>query len=278
MYIMNFTRLSPQVNSLLTSVYADTQRIPEDQPLACNCLNENGPSDVQSYLNPHALSFPHTCIRGYTVELNGILWAGLIPRGDSTPLYLPSVSCPAVPPDSEPITNALTRFILEARVNTTLDPVDVVTYEQGVHPGGGAPVRCFHSNITELVTYSPDGDFSLEFCTRGYCRGSLLSSWFVSDEDYPCISERGGVLCGQCRSGFAVTTYSTVSVLSSLLLSSTFSIASCPGRFLWGNSRNNSAISSAISSLPRPARIVAMSFQLFLSSSPSFLDWCLLLP
>jgi hypothetical protein len=210
-----------QVNSLLTSVYADTQRIPEDQPLACNCLNETGPSDVQSYLNPHALSFSHNCIRGYTVELNGILWAGLIPRGDSAPLYPPSVPCPVVPPDSEPITNALTQFILEARANTTLDPVDVVTYEQGVHPGGGAPVRCFHSNITELVTYSPDGELSLEFCTRGYCRGSLVSSWFVSDEDYPCISEREGVLCGQCHSGFAVTTYSTVSVPSSLLLSST---------------------------------------------------------
>ena len=218
--------LSPQVNSLLTSVYANTQRIPEDQPLACNCLNETGPHDIQTYLNPHTLSLPHTCIRGYTVELSGILWAGLIPRGDSAPLYPPSVPCPVVPPDSQPITNPLTQFILAARANTTVDPVDVVTYERGVHPGGRAPVRCFHANITELVTYRPDGEFSLEFCTRGYCRGNQLSSWFVSDEEYPCISEREGVLCGQCRSGFAVTTYSTVSV--SLNTSDSFSLLPSP--------------------------------------------------
>ena len=198
--------------------YSYTQRIPEDQPLACNCLNETGPISVTSHLNQQTLSLSHTCIQGYTIQLNSILWAGLIPRGDSAPLLPPSVPCPEAPPNSQPITNDLTQFILEARENVTFDPVDVVTYERGVHPGGLGPVLCFHANITHLVTYEPDGEFSLEFCTRGYCRGNQLSSWFLSDQGYPCIPEREGVLCGQCRSGFAVTTYSTVSHVYTLYI------------------------------------------------------------
>ena len=224
--MLNWTT-APQVNSLLVTEYSYTQRIPEDQPLACNCLNETG--NVTSYLNPQTSAISHTCIRGYTIELNSILWAGLVPHHDSAPLLPPSVPCPEAPPNSQPVTNALTQFILEARKNVTFDPVDVVTYQQGVHPGGLSPVHCFHSNISEIVAYKPDGDFSLEFCTRGYCRGNQLSSWFVSDEGYPCIPEREGVLCGQCRSGYAVTTYSTVSAVPHpLLLLSNYSVTLCP--------------------------------------------------
>lgn len=198
-----------QVNDLMTSVYNYTQRIPVDQPLACNCLNETGPNNITSHLNQQALSLSHTCIRGYTIQLNSILWAGLIPHGTSAPLFPSSVPCPIPPLNYEPITNELTTFIMETR--TTFDPVDVVTYERGVHPGGSGPIRCFHDNVSELISYKPNGEFTLEFCTRGYCRGNQLSSWFLSEESYPCISEREGVLCGQCRDGYALTSYSTVS-------------------------------------------------------------------
>ena len=209
-----------QVNSLLSSLYKETQRIPVDQPLACNCLNETGP--VTSDLNQLALAISHNCIRGYTVQLNSILWAGLIPRGNSAPLFPPSVPCPSLSPDFVPVTNELTTFILENRM--TFDPVDVVTYERGVHPGGSGPIRCFHANVSELVSYKPDGEFTVEFCTRGYCRGDPRSSWFLSEEGYPCISEREGVLCGQCRSGFALTTYSTVSPLSCALCLASYGV------------------------------------------------------
>lgn len=204
-----------QVNDLLTSTFKATQRIPESQPLACNCLNEIAPRPLRTRLNSQALELTHTCIRGYTVQLNSILWAGLIPRDDLAPLHPPTVFCPVVPPDATPVSNELTNYIMEARTNAVdsfiFDPVDVVRYEGGVHPGGRGPVRCFRgNNISELVAYRADGEFSVEFCTRGYCRGDLLSSWFLSDEDYPCISEREGLLCGQCRRGYALTTYSTV--------------------------------------------------------------------
>ena len=209
--------MSLQVNDLLTSSYKETQRIPVDQPLACNCLNETGPTDVKTHLNPQALAIAHNCIRGYTVQLNSILWAGLIPRGNhgnSAPLFPPMTPCPVIPSDAPPISNELTRFILEARANAadslTFDPVDVVTYERGVHPGGDGPIRCFQGNISDLVAYKADGEFTVEFCTRGYCRGNLLLSWFLNEERYPCIPEREGVLCGQCKSGYALTTYSTV--------------------------------------------------------------------
>ena len=205
-----------QVNTLLTTDFKDTQRIPDSQPLACNCLNETGPPTVRPHFTSSILSLAHTCIRGYTVELNSVLWAGLIPlQGDSAPLYPPTVPCPEVAPDSSPVSNSLSTFILEARGNTsdnlTSDPVDVVTYEGGVHPGGLRPILCFDgNNISQLVAYRADGEFSVEFCTRGYCQGDVLSSWFLSDEGYPCISDRKGLLCGECRSGYALTTYSTV--------------------------------------------------------------------
>lgn len=199
--------------------FKDTQRIPDNQPLACNCLNETGPQNIKPHFNSRALDLAHTCIRGYTVELNSILWAGLIPTGDSAPLYPDTISCPEVSPDAQPISDSLTEFIMEARMNDsadslTSDPVDVVVYEGGVQPGGRAPIMCFPgNNISQLVSYQPDGEFAMEFCTRGYCRGDVLTSWFLSDVDYPCISDREGLLCGECRSGYALTTYSTVRLL-----------------------------------------------------------------
>ena len=88
----------------------------------------------------------------------------------------------------------------------------MVSYEGGIVPGRGAPVKCYQgSNVSELVDYIPPGKFSIKFCTRGYCRGNPLSSWNLADVDYPCRENREGPLCGQCKSGYAVTLYSTVS-------------------------------------------------------------------
>ena len=93
-------------------------------------------------------------------------------------------------------------------------PVDVVAYPGGVIPGGGAAVTCFNtSNVSSLVEFdaTDDGEFAIEFCTRGYCRGGPEDSWFLVDSDYPCIEHRQGVLCGQCEPGYSITMTSTVS-------------------------------------------------------------------
>ena len=94
--------------------------------------------------------------------------------------------------------------------------VDVVPFE-GVVPGGGAPVKCYQGyNVSQLVDYVPPGEFSVEFCTRGYCRGNPLTTWYLADVNYPCAENREGLLCGQCKPGYAVTFYSTVSLNSAL--------------------------------------------------------------
>ena len=41
------------------------------------------------------------------------------------------------------------------------------------------------NNVSELVDYIPLGEFSIKFCTRGYCRRNL-SSWNLANVDYPC--------------------------------------------------------------------------------------------
>jgi len=75
-----------------------------------------------------------------------------------------------------------------------------------------APVKCYQgNNVSELVDYIPLEEFSIKFCTRGYCRGNPLSSWNLANVDYPCRENREGPLCGQCKLRYTVTLYSTVS-------------------------------------------------------------------
>ena len=216
---------SLQVNNLITTNYSITQRIPTDQPLACQCLiNDN--SDITASDNANipaaaqstALSIH--CVRGYTVELTSLLWVGLIPVATSSPA-LPVVDCPSVPLNPPPIDDGnYTMFIRQSRrtdsangLQTSFDPVDVIPYEDGIIPGGGAPVICYSSmNVSELVNYEPPGDLAVNLCTRGYCRGDARSLWYLADVNYPCVENREGVLCGQCKPGFAVTLYTTVSV------------------------------------------------------------------
>ena len=75
-------------------------------------------------------------------------------------------------------------------------------------------MKCFRgSNVSELVAFNEmaDSEFSIELCTRGYCRGDIRDDWYLVDDDYPCVEHREGPLCGQCKPGFALTLYSTVS-------------------------------------------------------------------
>ena len=213
----------------MTTEFRTTQRIPINQPLACQCF-KNG--NVSIRFLSRVEEVPHRCIAGYTVSLNSILWAGRIPVLDSEPNTSPptTIPCPVPPVNSTPIHNRLTEWVMRNREINAMssqngtrtsssinsNPVDVVPFE-GVVPGGGAPVKCYQGyNVSQLVDYVPPGEFSVEFCTRGYCRGNPLTTWYLADVNYPCAENREGPLCGQCKPGYAVTLYSTVSLNSAL--------------------------------------------------------------
>lgn len=213
--------LSAQVNNLIVSKFSMTQRIPTNQPLACHCFSS---SDAPVRFSSRVLSYSHQCINGYTIELNSLLWAGLIPTsnsGSNPSLYPPTVPCPAIPSNATLVESSFTSFVRESRRRTELmlgngsarfDPLDVIPYANGLIPGGGAPVYCFDdTNVSRLVDFKREGEFSIEVCSRGYCRGDLRDSWFVANVDFPCVDNRQGPLCGQCTPGYAVTLYSTVS-------------------------------------------------------------------
>lgn len=216
-WVIILTLPTLQVNYLITTNYSITQRIPTDQPLACQCLvNDN--SEIIDTAQVTTLSIH--CVRGYTVVLSSLLWVGLLPTATTSPA-LPVVDCPSLPLNPVPIDDGnYTMFISQSRMidnenglQTSFDPVDVIPYEDGIIPGGGAPVICYNSkNVSELVNYEPPGELTVNLCTRGYCLGDARLLWYVADVNYPCVENREGVLCGQCKPGFAVTLYTTVSV------------------------------------------------------------------
>ena len=217
-----------QVDALILTNFSTTQRIPTNQPLACHCFSS---SEAPVKFSKRVLSYAHQCVDGYTIELNSLLWAGLIPTsasGSNLSMYPPSVDCP--PPSNVTVMYGdFTTFIHQSRLraqqeqgnsSVTFDPLDVVPYADGLSPGGGAPIVCFdETNISRLVNFKPEGEFSIEVCSRGYCRGDLRDSWFLANVDYPCVNNRQGPLCGQCKPGYAVTLYSTVSQHSIAILS-----------------------------------------------------------
>lgn len=217
------------MNRLISTNFTTTQRIPLINPLACLCSVP--PSDITDEIpdlipafSKRATSLPHSCLDGYTVRLNSLLWAGYIPTGeahtslDAHPLIIacPNVSIPA-DASSTSVDDRLGDWIARERLlRVTLDssPVDVAPYTGNVIPGGGAPVRCFGTNdAASLVEFdvTDDAAFTIEFCTHGYCRGGLQDSWLIADVEYPCVEHREGVLCSQCEAGFSITMYSTVS-------------------------------------------------------------------
>lgn len=207
-----------QVDAIILQSYSTTQRIPIEQLLACQCFVESSVAFgdmVEKYSNE--------CVGGYTVGLSGILWAGLIPQRNETELNeLPTVACYDTYDNETVQPDRLTQLIDDARaeqlrlLGPSQDPdivlVDVVPYGGGVIPGGGAPVKCYANyTLKELVGFRSNGEFSIDLCTRGYCRGNVDTSWYLSDVTYPCSENRQGVLCGECKSQLSLTLTKTVS-------------------------------------------------------------------
>ena len=196
-----------------------TQRIPTDQPLACHCFKEDTSLVTFSSLIREIES---ECILGYTVKLSSANWGGLISK-DGDPIddqYPSSVPCPVQGDGNETtFSDNLTNFVLEIRrkdlINHELkfDPVDVVPYLGLIGPGGGAPVMCFEKTASEVINHKSKGNFTIEQCVQGYCRGNVRDTWLVANVSYPCADNRMGLLCGQCKPNHAVTLYSTVSLI-----------------------------------------------------------------
>lgn len=196
-----------------------TQRIPSgQQPLACQCY-----LDYDVKFSTLAESYSSDCIGGYTASLNGILWAGLIPYEDDTQLNeIPSTSCynnrTNLSTDSftsliESIRTRQEQLLGSTQNSINNDPIDVIPYEDGLIPGGGAPVKCYHNyTIDDLVDYKINGEFSIDLCARGFCQGNSETQWYLSDVNYPCSENRKGVVCGQCKDGLSLTLTSSVSM------------------------------------------------------------------
>ena len=190
-------------------------RIPTDQQLSCICYTRTNVSfDV---LGGSLLS---DCIIGYTVELSSLLWAGLLPPdGEQSVNELTTIQCPSGSASDPNDLDSFAAFLIQerarqnnltgARANPAANPTDVAPYLGLVTPGGGAPIKCYTGyNLTELVEFKPNAVFSVDLCTRGFCRADR--DWFLSDVTYPCVENRQGPLCGQCRPGLALTVTTTV--------------------------------------------------------------------
>ena len=188
-------------------MFATTQRIPADNKLTCQCF-----TDKSEHIKPSVLQAPISCIQGYTVELSSALWAGLLPIGNSS-LRPTSVNCPVVPMSATPYVDSQTQLLMAQKKPNT-DPIDVVSYENSIIPGGGAPVTCFQGyTVEDIINYKPGGPFAVEYCFSSYCRGNSQSNWYLASVDGPCVGNREGPLCGSCKPGYALTLYSTVSRL-----------------------------------------------------------------
>ena len=94
-----------------------------------------------------------------------------------------------------------------------MSPVDVASYEGSIVPGGGAPVKCYSTaNASQVIRYKNEQRQQTVIypCPAGYCKIDPSGVWTASNTNFPCVDKREGVLCGQCKEGFAVTPLSTV--------------------------------------------------------------------
>ena len=207
-----------KVDDLILRNYSNSQRIPVHQPLACQCFID---SNVQ--FSKLVDKYDSYCIGGYTVNLNGILWAGLIPNTTEL-IDLPTTSCFSSGINETSQSDSLSILIEDARAQQLRvlgasqdpdgNPIDVIPYQGVVTPGGGAHVKCFSNyTIDELINFEANGEFSVDLCTRGFCTGNSETSWYLSDVNYPCTENRQGVLCGQCKDGLSLTLTRTVSAV-----------------------------------------------------------------
>ena len=204
-----------QVNQLILTNYSVLQRIPAGQPLACQCFKS---TDLD--FGPNLDFYPTECVDGYTVQLSGILWAGLIPNDSNPVVALPTAPCPNVSNSTDPLSlDTFSQWVEAVAMadgsNPAASPVDVVPYQGVIVPGGGAPVTCYENyTIEELVGFRPSGVlFTVDLCSRGFCNGTMETDWYLSDVNQPCVSDREGVLCGQCKEGLSITLTTTVSLV-----------------------------------------------------------------
>ena len=201
---------------MILTNYSFTMRIPTNQQLSCICYTRTDVSfDV---LGGSLLS---ECINGYTVELNSLLWAGLLPSdGAQSVDELTTTPCPTASNTTDPNSlDSFSAFLIRerarqnnrpgAQANPAANPTDVAPYLGLITPGGGAPVKCYTGyNMTDLVEFKSNAVFSVDLCTRGFCRAD--GDWFLSAVTYPCVENRQGPLCGQCKPGLALTVTTTV--------------------------------------------------------------------
>jgi len=105
--------LYSQVNQLIVSQFSSTQRIPVYQPLACQCFSSE---NATIHFPSRVLELPHSCVAGYTVSLNSILWAGLVPVSDSesdTTSPPATIPCPVLSVNATPIQDSLTEWVMQ---------------------------------------------------------------------------------------------------------------------------------------------------------------------
>ena len=102
-----------------------------------------------------------------------------------------------------------------ASENVAANPIDVAPYLGLITPGGGADVICFTDiNISDLIEFKDKGEFYYDLCVPGYCKADIGGEWIITDVSYPCDDNREGILCGQCKPGYAVRPQSSVCVMS----------------------------------------------------------------
>jgi len=202
--------------------YSYTQRIPHPQILACKCITDelcHGKLDLDHGSNID-------CIQGYTVAFDGLYWAGIVPPVDNNHNTLASLSSPC---DTVPSVTSYTNNSMEwaswtfihvsnstrrsASEAVAANPIDVAPYLGYITPGGGAEIMCFTGiEISSLIEFQEEGEFFYDLCVPGYCKADITESWIMTNVSYPCVDNREGILCGQCKPGYAVKPQSWVCV------------------------------------------------------------------
>ena len=91
---------SLQVQELIVNEYTVTQRIPNDNQLACQCISDSYKGFASSTVS---------CVRGYTAVLSNHLWMGPIPRtrgeADEAELEVPCATERVNPISPSSVTN-----------------------------------------------------------------------------------------------------------------------------------------------------------------------------
>ena len=192
----------------------------------CQCIADGSCNDHLHYDPIESVD----CIRGYTIRFPGAYWAGIVPPVGGNHTTLTSMSSPCNTTSSaKHFTNNMTEWVSwtqnhEHIYNRTrkrfrtigsetiaANPIDVAPYVGKIIPGGGAEILCFNDiYISSLIEFPEKGEFFYDLCVPGYCKADITEDWIITDVNYPCDDNREGILCGQCKPGYAVKPQSWV--------------------------------------------------------------------